>query len=256
MTNINSRVFLNSPLELFTTLMIMARTDSTALALTMIAAGYLAALCTTPPNPPPDQKHRHKTDRISPLIGSVATICRRLVVTVITYHAVLTLIPAYAPDRMTQICPQAQNLNHTLFSWSTTAITALLIIFLGAYVRLSAYGGLGRYFTFHLAAPDQLVTTGVYSWMQHPSYTGQFLIGVGCAVLFVRWDGAPACWIAAETLSRWDGWGFTAVVGFVAFSLVMLGTRVRDEEDMLRQKFGREWEEWHRETKRFVPGLL
>jgi protein-S-isoprenylcysteine O-methyltransferase Ste14 len=32
-----------------------------------------------------------------------------------------------------------------------------------------------------------------------------------------------------------------------------MSARVRDEEAMLRGKFGREWEGWHRRTKRFIP---
>jgi protein-S-isoprenylcysteine O-methyltransferase Ste14 len=36
----------------------------------------------------------------------------------------------------------------------------------------------------------------------------------------------------------------------------VLFTRVKDEEEMLKGQFGKEWEEWHRSTKRFIPGIL
>lgn len=233
----------------------MSNTTTTTLALAMAAAGYLSALCTTPPNPAPSHEKRHKTDRISPLTGIVATICRRTAVTIITYHILLTLIPRYSPEHMTQFCPRPENLHTTLFTWSVTSTIALGIIFLGAAIRLSAYG-LGTNFTFQLSAPDQLVTTGVYRYMQHPSYTGQMLLAVGCAALFIRWDASPACWIPGEMLTRLDGWGSVVAIAALGFAGTMLGVRVGDEERMLKEKFGRQWEEWNRDTKRFIPGVV
>lgn len=234
----------------------MSKTTSTLLALSMLVAGYLAAVCSTPPNPSAPKETRHKTDRIGFLTGSVATIIRRLAVTVITYHILLTLVPSYAPERIHQICPQPQNPNQDLFSWSTTSTTALATVFLGAYIRLSAYGGLGRNFTFTLAAPDRLITTGVYGYMQHPSYTGQMLLTIGCAMLFLRWDGVPACWVSGERLETVRGLGVVVGTGVIGFAGLMLGARVVDEEGMLKEKFGQEWVTWHRRTSRFVPGLF
>lgn len=234
----------------------MSQISPTILALAMLAAGYLAALCSTPPNPPPTQEKRHKTDRISPLTGIFATIARRTAVTVITYHVLLTLIPAYAPDRMAQVCPRPENLHPELFTWSVVSIISLGMIFLGAAIRLAAYGGLGSNFTFQLQAPDRLITTGVYRYMQHPSYTGQMLLTVGCAALFLRWDASPACWIPGEMLSRLAGWGSVVSTGGLCFAGAMLGVRVGDEERMLREKFGARWVGWNRETKRFIPGLI
>lgn len=234
----------------------MSKTSSTILALAMLSAGYLSALCSTPPNPPPSHEKRHKTDRISPLTGIVATICRRTAVTIITYHVLLTLIPSYVPHHMTTFCPRPENLNSTLFTWNSTTTLALGLIFIGAAIRLSAYGGLGPNFTFQLSAPDHLVTTGVYRHMQHPSYTGQMLLCVGCAVLFLRWDASPACWVPGSILARLDGWGDIVSMGLLVFAGTMLGVRVGDEERMLKEKFGKKWEEWHRVTKRFIPGLV
>jgi len=38
--------------------------------------------------------------------------------------------------------------------------------------------------------------------------------------------------------------------------LWMLWKRTLEEEDMLRKAFGKEWEEWHAKTARFVPGIF
>ncbi|KAJ5698958.1 hypothetical protein N7462_000963 [Penicillium macrosclerotiorum] len=234
----------------------MTQAGTTILAAAVVAAGYLSALCATPPNPPLDQKDRHTTDRISFMTGSVATVIRRIVVTAIMYHALLTVLPTYAPDRMAQMCPHLQNLNPALFTWSTTTAGALLMIFTGAFVRLAAYRGLSQNFTFHLAAPSQLVTTGIYKWMQHPSYTGMALISLGATALFMRWDGAPGCWTREATISQLNGWGLSIAAGTSTLGLMMLFTRVKDEEEMLKQKFGKQWDKWHQSTKRFIPGIL
>jgi protein-S-isoprenylcysteine O-methyltransferase Ste14 len=32
--------------------------------------------------------------------------------------------------------------------------------------------------------------------------------------------------------------------------------RVHEEEAMMKETFGKEWEEWHKRTKRFIPGFF
>jgi len=72
-------------------------------------------------------------------------------------------------------------------------------------------------------------------------------------LLVLRPDGVAACWMKKEWVESkvWVVLGYSSISG-VAF-LVM---RVRDEERMLRKAFGREWEEWHAKTARFIPGVL
>lgn len=234
----------------------MTQAAPATLAVAMMVAGYNAATCLAPPNRSPQQKDRHQTDRISFIAGHFATVLRWMTIIAITYHVLLTVAPAYVPSRMSQLCPRPENLNQALFTWNARSVTALLLIYLGTFVRLSAYGELGRHFTFHLAAPGQLVTSGIYRWIQHPSYTGLALVSVGCAHLFMQFNGTLACWISESTLAQLQQWGPFVVAGVSLFGLCVLFARVRDEEEMLRQQFGEEWEKWHRSTKRFIPFLL
>lgn len=81
-------------------------------------------------------------------------------------------------------------------------------------------------------------------------------MALGSAGLFLRWDATPACWVAEETLSRLRGCGLGAVLAFFVLGSWGMMARVRDEEEMLRQHFGKEWEEWHAKTGRFIPGIL
>jgi protein-S-isoprenylcysteine O-methyltransferase Ste14 len=226
---------------------------SIMLAIAMVAAGYFSVLCATPPNPS-EQNDHHRNDRMSFVAGRFPAVARRITFATVIYHALLTAIPHTAG--MMQVCPQPQNINRELFAWNAWSTISLLLIYIGAYIRLSAYGGLGKYFTFHLVTPDHLVTTGVYSWVQHPSYTGAGLVFIGTAVLFMRWDAAPACWIPESVLIRLQGWGLGTTVALIVATFWAIGIRVRDEEYMLRQMFGPQWEKWHRSTKRFLPGVI
>jgi protein-S-isoprenylcysteine O-methyltransferase Ste14 len=218
----------------------------------MLAAGLITIKCGTPPN---TSQKRHSTDRVSLIVTLLPPLMRFVLVGFI-YHALLTLLPAYAPAHIPQLCPGYEQTNATLFTWNATTASSLAAIFVGGYIRLAAYGGLGKSFTFLLAAPDHLITDGIYRWIQHPSYTGLALLTAGCEGLFLRWDATPACWVSGEILARLDGWGVTAVVGVLVLNVWVCATRVRDEEEMLRQQFGKEWEVWHRDTKRFIPGLF
>ncbi|KAF7717071.1 Uncharacterized protein PECH_000777 [Penicillium ucsense] len=230
---------------------------STSLALAILASGYLCALCMTPPNPSPDRTARHQKDRLSFLAGTGATITRRIIVTAIIYHCILTLLPIYASSQtLSTFCPRPQNLNPSLFHWTPTSASALLLVCAGALIRLAAYKSLSRNFTFHLAAPDELVTTGIYAWVQHPSYTGMMLVIGGMVLLVLRWDGAVACFHEEAWQERLRGWGVMLVGGGACVNLGMWFMRMKDEEEMLRGKFGEKWEVWHRSTKRMIPGIF
>lgn len=75
-------------------------------------------------------------------------------------------------------------------------------------------------------------------------------------LLFFRWDGPLACWIPESVRAALDGWGYVVYGVVFVFVVRKAVQRVLDEEEMLRETFGKEWEEWHRSTKRFIPGIV
>ncbi|KAJ5490497.1 Phospholipid methyltransferase [Penicillium expansum] len=230
--------------------------DSALLPIAMLVAGYCFMITHVDPNPHQARKDRNRADRIRFLTGRALPNFSRVCAAAAIYHALFTMATRHAPTQVSQICPLAHNTNPELFAWNMASIVPLLLIYLGTYIRLSAYGGLGKLFTLHLVPPDHLVTTGIYRWVQHPSYTGIGMIWWGCFALFLRWDATPACWIPTFALSQCYGWGasiLTAIAGSVVW---FFGGRVLDEEVMLQQKFGQEWEQWHRSTKRLIPGVF
>ncbi|KAF7159719.1 hypothetical protein CNMCM6106_007121 [Aspergillus hiratsukae] len=235
----------------------MTSFSSITLSLSVLLAGYLSAICATPPNPPSTiQQARapYKTDRIRIITGNFAIAASRAVLIISIYHALVTLFYQRSPNTglLSTICPHPENLNLNpkLLTWSPTVLLSLLSIASGSAIRLSAYGGLGRNFTFYLSAPDRLVTGGVYAYVQHPSYTGLVLVGLGCVGLWCRWDGAIACLLSEGAIERVDGLGVAVMVMLGMVAVMVLGVRVRDEERMLRERF------WHVRTARFVPGVL
>jgi hypothetical protein len=84
-------------------------------------------------------------------------------------------------------------------------------------------------------------------------------VSVANAALFFRWDGGWGCFLSetspfrAVTESEIGVW---VVVGVAVSSLAMMRLRVQDEEGMLKKRFGKEWEEWHAKTARFIPYLI
>ncbi len=148
-------------------------------------------------------------------------------------------------------------LNINLITWSAaTSIPLSLIFCAGIPLRLVSYSSLGKNFTFTLAEPDRLTTTGIYRYVQHPSYTGIMVLAVCNVALLGRIDGVLSCWVPPRwyPASRALEW----VLAPVGLAVVMLGmwTRVRQEERMLRAEFGAEWERWHSTTPRLMPWLF
>jgi protein-S-isoprenylcysteine O-methyltransferase Ste14 len=86
--------------------------------------------------------------------------------------------------------------------------------------------------TLHIQANHQLITRGPYRWIRHPMYTSLFLLGLGWLLLCANWFiGAPL---------------------MVAILLLMV-VRVKKEEAMLIEVFGKDYLTYMQETGRFLP---
>lgn len=232
----------------------MPSIQSSSLSLALLAAGHLHARCITPPN---QTATPHSTDRIRFL----TTGPQRLVTTTANlttlYQAAVTLFATSSPadkEVLSKLCPALKNLNPTTTTWNTRTSTSLALVAFGAYLRLSAYGGLGRNFTFQLAKPDQLVTEGVYKYLQHPSYTGVILVLGGYLGLAVnRFDTPLATLVPSSLVKRLREWQGGLAGVLLLLSAVVFSVRIRDEERMLKERFGETWEGWHAKTARLIP---
>ncbi|RDA94993.1 hypothetical protein CP533_0145 [Ophiocordyceps camponoti-saundersi (nom. inval.)] len=219
-----------------------------ALSCAILLSGCLSVICITPPNPDPNRPW--KRDRLGVFIGYPLMVASRLALSaVVLFHAYLAV--AFP----TSSC--SAKLNSQLFRWNwLTFICLFVIAFVGAPIRLAAYAGLGRNFTFKLAAPDRLITRGVYRYIQHPSYTGICIITAANMGILFRWDASPACLVPSSILAMLEGYGYIVSGIFIFICMLQIMTRIHDEESMLKDTFGVEWEKWHRSTKRLIPGVF
>jgi protein-S-isoprenylcysteine O-methyltransferase Ste14 len=109
------------------------------------------------------------------------------------------------------------------------------VSFLGLLVRVMTVGYVpaqtsGRNTTEKVA--NQLNTTGMYSIVRHPLYVGNFLIGLGVALVQSVW------WLPViYTLTFW-----------LYYERIMFA-----EESFLRQQFGKVFDHWAATTPAFVP---
>ncbi len=133
-------------------------------------------------------------------------------------------------------------LNPVLFTWSLLPFPIWMrwigVIFtvLGICFELSTQFYLGRnYSTFlHISEEQSLITTGPYSYVRHPMYTALITVGIGMTILSANWYfGIP----------------------FIALIVVIL-FRIKKEEQVLIEKFGEEYIQYEKRTKRFIPFLI
>lgn len=218
------------------------------LAFTTLLATYLSLQCFTPPNPTPTST---VPDRITFFASPTFILVRRLSVVLVGLHHALLILNPVTPTY--HLCPSPSSLNLSLFTWTTHSSICLTLILIFAPIRLLAFSQLGNNFTFKLAKPQNLVTSGLYAYVQHPSYTANAVVAAANVLLFERPDGLAGCYMS-EGIVKSAWW---RVLGWVlAAAAVYLGrVRVMDEERMLKGAFGKEWEVWHQKTKRFVPGV-
>lgn len=120
-------------------------------------------------------------------------------------------------------------------TWTVPIIGWILLV-LGLVVRVSAVITLGRWFTVDVAVSEhqELVTTGLYRWIRHPSYTGIVLCFLGFALSFNQW---PALVIIPLPL------------------VVVLLRRIRVEERALLERFGDEYRRYRDHTWTLIPFL-
>ena len=125
-----------------------------------------------------------------------------------------------------------QSLENNLINYTLNTIAILLII-IAIVLNQVAVRSLGRFFDrLVIKSEHKLLTTGIYSYIQHPIYTSYI-------VLF-----GSFCLLLHSLLSI----GLLAVVCLVWFS-----NRISIEEKMLSQQFGNEYQAYQQKTKKLFP---
>jgi protein-S-isoprenylcysteine O-methyltransferase Ste14 len=113
-------------------------------------------------------------------------------------------------------------------------LLGLLMIIGGVGLRVWAIQTLGKFFTatVQITEQHQLIITGPYSLVRHPSYLGAFLAMLGCATVLEAW------------------WVFPLVVIVMLYAYYV---RIKHEEHTLVNTFGKAYEEYQQNTARLIP---
>ncbi|KAG1800018.1 uncharacterized protein BJ212DRAFT_1468365 [Suillus subaureus] len=132
-----------------------------------------------------------------------------------------------------------------------------IAVAIGGVLRLYCISTLGKFWSFQLSVRKEhrLVTSGPYSVVRHPSYTGLLLQSAGFAVM----HGSQGSWMRQSGILQVPFIKVLTVTSFFVFiTLATWGSISRPavEDEMLRRALGEEWENWAKEVRyRLIPGV-
>lgn len=120
----------------------------------------------------------------------------------------------------------------TWYAWSFPLGVGILLF--SIVFRIWAIRTLGRYFTATVQIVDnhEVIQTGPYAWVRHPSYTGAYLSYIGTGVMLEAWLGL--------------------IVAALAMGIAYY-QRITAEEKALRDHFGTAYTDYSLKTKRLIP---
>jgi protein-S-isoprenylcysteine O-methyltransferase Ste14 len=221
-----------------------------ALLLAFTSSAYISKLCFHSPNPRPTSLQKKDRLMSTPIIGLRGPILQEYTFAFCAaFHIVYTAIyPSF--------CPRPDNVDTKYMTWSTYVIVCVVLIHVFGLLRLLAFRTLGKNFTFELSHPTHLVTTGIYAHVQHPSYFPYFVLNLMNLALFASVDGPCGCFLPSSWVQIWKNWKGLFFLLSAGITALGLWARVLDEEEMLKGAFGKEWVEWNRKTKRFIPWII
>ncbi|KAF8176246.1 hypothetical protein K438DRAFT_2022723 [Mycena galopus ATCC 62051] len=128
------------------------------------------------------------------------------------------------------------------------------LIITGATIRLRCVREMGRHFTFSLSLRDghALITSGPYSIVRHPAYTGGHMIIVGSFLTLICHG---SWWFRGGYATKW---GLFLALNFICISLLMGRTFLRGakEDAYLRVSFGEQWQRYAEQVScKYIPGI-
>ncbi|MHC5019397.1 MAG: methyltransferase family protein [Planctomycetota bacterium] len=112
-------------------------------------------------------------------------------------------------------------------------LVGLAVAFLGQFIRISALRAIGpKSRVSSKIRTEELITTGVYSVVRNPLYTGNLFMAVGLSLATGWWPIAVIC----------------AVIGLVYYHFI-----IGAEENALGGTFGEQYAEYTARTPRLIP---
>ena len=139
---------------------------------------------------------------------------------------------------------------------TNAAAIGLTLIVSGTWIRLMAFRHLGRFFRLEtsIQKDHELIVSGPYSVVRHPSYTGGILISCG---LFL-WHLGEGSWIMESGLwTTMLGKLFVVIYFSVIITIIFFTlSRTPKEDKALRNQFGKKWDDWAKRVPYSIfPGI-
>ncbi len=115
-------------------------------------------------------------------------------------------------------------------------LVGTLCLAIGLRLVYRSHADLGANWSISLEVREkhELVTRGVYRRVRHPMYLGLLLYSSGQALVLPNWVAGPS---------------------YLGALALLFAFRVRPEERMMLEEFGKEYEAYMARTKRLVPGV-
>jgi len=203
-----------------------------------------------------------KSDLLSSVHGWILVILRVIFTMMCIGEAYLIMYAKYRCDPpqlfispvLATVFPSSSLASAPHISLSSTFLLGTILIYLGTTVRRLCYRYLGRFFTFELALrrDHELITTGPYSIIRHPAYSGQLLVNIG--IVFTEL-GSGSMWTECNMWSV-PFWKFigTCWCALWLFGTVSMFKRTWKEDEVLRKEFGKRWDMWAQHTQfKLIP---
>ena len=126
------------------------------------------------------------------------------------------------------------NFIHPIIPGDLLTLIGVIILVIGMIFRFVAIIQLGRFFTVNVTirTGHQLVQSGLYKYLRHPSYSGSLLSFLGFGI----------------SLNNWLSLAIVILPTFFAFIY-----RMKIEEKVLTEQFGKQYQDYINSTKRIIP---
>lgn len=128
-------------------------------------------------------------------------------------------------------------------------LAGYIIFICGSSLRYWSMRTLGKYFTFHLSirSEHKIIRSGPYSVVRNPSYTGLHFMVFGFAMILQNGNALNVVSLVLQLI-------IGAFLTWIVLPVIWTIPRLRNEEKMLADHFGNDWEAYRREVPyRIIP---
>ncbi|KAI0694310.1 hypothetical protein C8T65DRAFT_744423 [Cerioporus squamosus] len=230
----------------------------------MILKVVLVALCgilfggtVRPPHPPAKNAVIcYKGQPIEYFIRGIAYFGMVVLAAAFSYFAATILILTSLPKLeylVPYVCPTGPRAAAALSGYSPRFMAGLILVVIGAILRLWSYHALGTLFTFEVVITQEhrLIKSGPYAFARHPSYTGVMALMLGVhLVQFGHGGYISECNIVSTPVGSLVYVWWTCLF-FVPLSLLR---RCFVEDAQLHKHFTDEWVHYREDVPyRLIP---